>query len=78
MLFILARLAHPFGMERPAPNALRIASIAITWLILLGLAAYAIALPYVQREREQPVTYAFADQARVSTASPTNGFVRRS
>lgn len=44
--FILARLAHPFGMERKAPNALRIVGVAVTWLVLLGLAIYAILISY--------------------------------
>ncbi len=52
ILFIVARLAHPFGMDRPAPNLLRIASIMATWLLLVGLASYAIALSY--GEQRQP------------------------
>jgi uncharacterized membrane protein YecN with MAPEG domain len=27
ILFILSRLAHPFGMERPAPNFLRLRAL---------------------------------------------------
>ena len=46
ILFILGRLAHPFGMERPAPNALRVGGMVATWLALLGLAGLAIAIPY--------------------------------
>ena len=49
MVFILARLAHPFGMDRPAPNVLRMGGILLTWLVLLGLAAYALAIPYFDR-----------------------------
>ena len=78
ILFILARLAHPFGMERPAPNLLRMGGILLTWLCLLGLAIYAIALPYLERGGRTPVTYAAADQAPASALSPTNGLVRRS
>jgi hypothetical protein len=59
ILFILARLAHPFGMDRPAPNKLRIVGMVITWAVLLGLAAYALALPYLDGSRP-PVTYAAA------------------
>jgi uncharacterized membrane protein YecN with MAPEG domain len=57
ILFMLARLAHPFGMDRPAPNALRMGGVAVTWLVLLALGAYAIALPYVERTPPR-VTYA--------------------
>lgn len=56
ILFILARLAHPFGMERPAPNVLRAAGMIVTWLVLLGLASYAIAIPYMERSMA-PLTY---------------------
>ena len=46
ILFILARIAHAFGMDRPGANPLRVAGIAISWLVLLGLGLYAIALAY--------------------------------
>lgn len=46
--FVLARLAHGLGMSRPAPNALRAGGAGLTWLLLAALAAYAIALPYLQ------------------------------
>ncbi len=57
ILFILARLAHPFGMDRPAPNAIRIGSVLVSWLVLLALGAYAIALPYLERAPSR-ITYA--------------------
>ena len=46
ILFILGRIAHVFGMDRPAPNALRMVGIAICWGVLLGLAGYAIFIAY--------------------------------
>lgn len=49
IVFILGRVAHPFGMDRPAPNALRIGGVAATWAALLALAIYAISLPYFSR-----------------------------
>lgn len=45
-LFILARLAHPFGMERDGPNALRIVGMIGTWSVIGALALWAIALTY--------------------------------
>jgi len=47
ILFILARIAHAFGMDRPAPNPLRMGGILVTFLVLIGLAGYAIAIPYL-------------------------------
>ena len=57
--YILARIAHGFGMDRPRPDPLRLRTIGIiaTALILFGLALYAIILPYIHREPAR-VTYA--------------------
>lgn len=46
ILFILARIAHAFGMDRPGANPLRVAGIGLSWLVLLGLGAYAILIAY--------------------------------
>jgi uncharacterized membrane protein YecN with MAPEG domain len=46
ILFILARLAHAFGMDRPGANPLRVGGIAVSWLTLLALGGYAIMLAY--------------------------------
>jgi uncharacterized membrane protein YecN with MAPEG domain len=51
IVYILARLAHPFGMDRPAPNKLRVVAIVVTWTVLLGLAVYALAIPYLDSAR---------------------------
>ena len=48
ILFVLGRLMHPFGMDRPAPNVLRMGGTAITWLTLAGLAIYALSIPYTE------------------------------
>ncbi len=58
IVYILARLAHPFGMDRPAPNPLRMGGIVVTWLVLVGLAGYALAIPYLDRGQPAPVSYA--------------------
>jgi uncharacterized membrane protein YecN with MAPEG domain len=56
IVYILGRLAHPFGMDRPAPNKLRVIGILITWGVLLGLAVYALAIPYIEKGRA-PASY---------------------
>lgn len=48
ILFILARLAHPIGMDRSRSNILRIAGIVVTWATLLILAGAAIAASYAE------------------------------
>ncbi len=57
ILFILGRLAHPLGMDRPGANLLRIAGIAVTWLGLLALAAIALATSYAEQAKPK-VSYA--------------------
>ncbi|MDP8914540.1 MAG: MAPEG family protein [Pseudomonadota bacterium] len=56
-LFIIGRLAHPLGMDRPGANLLRVAGIAITWLSLLTLAAVALATSYAEQAKPK-VSYA--------------------
>lgn len=48
ILFVIGRLMHPFGMDRPAPNLLRMGGTVITWLTLAGLAIYALSIPYTE------------------------------
>lgn len=44
-IYLLARIAHAFGMDRPAGNPLRMAGILVTMLTLAGLGLYAVAIP---------------------------------
>lgn len=46
LLYIIARLAHPIGMERPAPNLFRAAGAVVSWAVLLVLAGWALAIAY--------------------------------
>jgi uncharacterized membrane protein YecN with MAPEG domain len=46
IVFVLARIAHAFGMDRPGGNVLRVAGITLSWLVLLGLGGFAIYLAY--------------------------------
>jgi hypothetical protein len=52
-VFILARLLHVFGMDRPAPNWMRIAGTALSWLLLLGLAGFALFLSYTEQSERR-------------------------
>lgn len=47
IVYIVARILHAFGMDRPSPSPLRMIGILVTFLVLLGLAGYAIAIPYL-------------------------------
>ena len=55
ILFILGRLMHPFGMDRPSPNALRMGGTILTWLTLIGLAIYALAIPYMEPRLDESI-----------------------
>ena len=59
VLYILARIAHGYGMDRPRPDPLRLRMIGTitTALVLIGLAFYAIVLPYLHRT---PATITYA------------------
>ncbi|HWL46353.1 MAG TPA: MAPEG family protein [Sphingomonadaceae bacterium] len=47
ILYILARLIHAFGMDRPAPNRLRRIGLWLTFAVLVGLSGYALTIPYL-------------------------------
>lgn len=50
IIYILGRIVHPFGMDKQTPHPLRAAGILTTWIVLLGLAGYAISIPYATHE----------------------------
>jgi uncharacterized membrane protein YecN with MAPEG domain len=50
-LYMVARLLHAFGMDRPPGNRLRMIGALATGLLLLGLAVYALVLPYLAHPR---------------------------
>jgi len=52
--FILIRLAHAFGIVRPAPSVLRLIGAVGTWLVIIVLAVWALAISY-QAEWTPPV-----------------------
>jgi uncharacterized membrane protein YecN with MAPEG domain len=45
-LLVVARVVHPFGMDRPAPNPYRAAGAMLTFLSMLLLVGWAIAIAY--------------------------------
>jgi uncharacterized membrane protein YecN with MAPEG domain len=46
ILFMLARILHAFGMEPNGSGKLRVAGASTTMVVTIGLAIYAILLPY--------------------------------
>ncbi len=68
ILFVLARIAHAFGMDRPGANALRVAGIAANWLVLLGLGIYAILIAYQAPPIRSGIQISPGDRAAVAPA----------
>lgn len=58
IVFVLGRLAHPFGMDRPAPNALRVGGMIATYTPLVILAAYALSIPYTEPRLDESIAAA--------------------
>ncbi|MCC2981437.1 MAPEG family protein [Sphingomonas sp. IC4-52] len=43
-VFVVARIAHPLGMGRSAPNPMRAGGAMATWIVTLVLAGWALAI----------------------------------
>lgn len=48
LAFVIARIAHAFGMERPAPNPYRAVGMLGTVSLMLTVAVYAVVLSYAR------------------------------
>ena len=46
LAFVLGRIAHGLGMDRPTSNPLRGGGALSTWIVLALLAGWAIAIAY--------------------------------
>ena len=56
IVFIIARIVHAFGMDRPSPNRLRMIGMIASSLVLLGLAGWALSFAYLQAPRAEHET----------------------
>ncbi len=45
-LLVVARVLHPFGLDRPSPNPYRMVGAVLTYATLLALVFWAIAISY--------------------------------
>jgi hypothetical protein len=55
LAFIVARLLHAFGMDRGTVNWMRMVGILLSWLLLLGLAVFAITLSYTETSSRRAI-----------------------
>lgn len=44
LVFVIARILHPIGMDLRASNFPRVAGIIATWLVMAALAGWAIVI----------------------------------
>ncbi len=70
ILFILARIAHAFGMDRQGANPLRVGGISLSWAVLLGLGIYAILIAYQSPPIHRGIQLSPGRQASVHTPPP--------
>jgi uncharacterized membrane protein YecN with MAPEG domain len=55
LIFILGRVSHAFGMDSDTPGTARAGGIALTWLVMLGMAVTALYAAYTgSREMIMP------------------------
>lgn len=46
LAYVAARLAHGFGMDAQAPTVWRAGGILVNWVVMLGLATWALGIAY--------------------------------
>ena len=56
--YIVARILHAFGLERAAPNPLRAIGIAVTMIVMIGLAIYGLSIVYMTPMGPSPLVTA--------------------
>lgn len=69
ILFIVARILHVFGMDRGGANPLRVVGIMLSWLVLFGLAGYAIYVSYAHASAERRVLVSPIERAAAPGAA---------
>lgn len=63
IIYILGRVLHPFGLDKQTAHPLRGVGILTTWVVLIGLAGYAISIPYTTKSGT--ITTVTSDSMRV-------------
>jgi uncharacterized membrane protein YecN with MAPEG domain len=61
--FILARLAHAFGMDGPSRLRLRVAGMLVSTLVIVGLAGWALSFAYRESAPASPAARISAGRA---------------
>lgn len=56
IVYIVGRILHAFGMDRPAPNPFRFIGTLATMIPLTALAVYALSIPYLSPSRTTTTT----------------------
>jgi uncharacterized protein len=64
LLFVAARLLHPFGMDRPGANPARLIGVLLTWVPLLLLGLYSL---YLVSTTPRVISPSYAGAVRANT-----------
>lgn len=64
IVFVLARVAHPIGMDHAAPNPFRAGGAVLTWVVTAILAGWALLIAY-----QAETASALADPIEAAPAS---------
>ena len=57
LIYVVARVAHAFGMDADAPTVWRAGGALLTWVVMVGMAIAALAIAYgATREMPAPPT----------------------
>lgn len=71
IVFILARIAHGFGMDQPSPSRLRAIGMIVSSIVLVGLAGWALSFAYLQSPPAPHETIIGPGRTAAAAPSPT-------
>jgi uncharacterized membrane protein YecN with MAPEG domain len=71
IIFILARIAHGFGMDQPSPSRLRKIGMIGNTIVLIGLAGWALSFAYLQTPPAPHETMIGPGRTAAAAPSPT-------
>ena len=71
ILFILARIAHGFGMDQGSPSRLRAVGMIGTTIVLLGLAGWALSFAYLETPQAPHETMIGPGRTAAAPAAPS-------
>ena len=69
--FVISRIIHAFGMDRPSPSRLRVIGMMSSTLLLLGLALWALSFAYREPVAARQDMEVAPDRTALATTPPS-------